>query len=146
MNDQNRGEGLGANVCVQSESVFLVFLAFILLCVCVHTGFGKGFFSPSPGVHNLSSYSQLSQHAFQQYQLSGIPEGHSLQSDSGLMTGGTSWDMDNMAHSVGSYSGPSHQQGCSQMGMTVAERNNKLHRLALVGLADVSCNGARLQG
>lgn len=109
-----------------------MFLAFILLYVGELTGFGKGLFSPSPGAHNLSSYSQLSQHAFQQYQLSGIPEGHSLPSDSGLMTGGTSWKMDNMAHSVGSYSGQGPQQGCSQTGMTVAIKNKDV--LAVVWL------------
>lgn len=109
-----------------------MFLAFILLCVGALTGFGKGLFSPSPGAHNLSSYSQLSQHAFQQYQLSGIPEGHSLPSDSGLMTGGTSWEMDNMAHSIGSYSGQGPQQGCSQTGLTVAIKNQNV--LAVVWL------------
>lgn len=106
-----------------------MFLAFILLCVGALTGFGKGLFSPSPGAHNLSSYSQLSQHAFQQYQLSGIPEGHSLPSD---MTGGTSWEMDNMAHSVGSYSGQGPQQGCSQTGLTAAIKNKNV--LAVVWL------------
>lgn len=93
-----------------------MFLVFILLCVWVLTGFGKALFCPSPGAHSLSNYSQLSHHAFQQYQHSGIPEGHSMQSDSGLMTGGTLWDMDNMAQSVGSCCGPGHQQGCSQTG------------------------------
>lgn len=120
MNEQNRGEGLGlvcVCVCAQQESVFVMFSC-IHPCVCVWvlTGFGKALFSPSPGAYSLSNYSQLSHHAFQQYQLSGIPEGHSMQSDSGLMTGGTLWDIDNMAHSVGSYCGPGHQQGCSQTG------------------------------
>ncbi|KAM9844848.1 LOW QUALITY PROTEIN: myomegalin [Aulostomus maculatus] len=68
----------------------------------------KPLFSLSPGAisqHDLSSYSQLSHHAFQQYQLGGIPEGHSLKSDSGLVTGGTLWDMDNMVQAGNSHAG-----------------------------------------
>lgn len=84
----------------------------------------KALFTISPGArnqHNLSSYSQLSHHAFQQYQLSGIPEGHSLKSDSGLVPGGTLWDMDNMAQQVGSFSGsPGHQPVDSHAGMLLS--------------------------
>lgn len=95
------------------------------MCVFMVSGFSptrdKTLFTLSPGAHNqhnLSSYSLLSHHAFQQqYQLSGIPEGHPLKSDSGLMTGGTLWDMDNMGHPVGSYPGASgHQPGSSHAG------------------------------
>lgn len=98
-----------------------------LLCVFMFmvTGFAvphdKTLFTLSPGAHNqhdLSSYSQLSHHAFQQYQLGGIPEGHSLKSDSGLMTGATLWDMENLIQSR-SFSGASgHQLGSSHPGVT----------------------------
>lgn len=88
------------------------------------TGFaahhGKALFTLPPGAHNqhsLSSYGQLPHHAFQQYQLGAITEGHSLKSDSGLATGGTLWDVENR---VGSYSGsPGHEQGSSQAGMNL---------------------------
>lgn len=102
---------------------------FFFVCVCVHvfgwlaTGFpephDKALFTLSPDHHNqhgLSSYSQLSHHAFQPYQLGGIPTGHLMKSDSGLMSGGPLWDMENF---VGSYSGSSaHQPGSSQTGVT----------------------------
>lgn len=103
----------------------VTFSLFTLLCV--FAGFAvphdKPLFTLSPGAHNqhdLSSYNQLSHHAFQQYQLGGVPEGHSLKSDSGLLTGGgTLWDMENMGPPVGSYSGsPGHQQGSSHAGGT----------------------------
>lgn len=118
MNEQNRGEGLGlVCVCVRNKNPSLSCVLYLFfVCVWVLTGFGKALSSPSPGAHSLSNYSQLSHHAFQQYQLSGIPEGHSTPSDLGLMTGGTLWDLDNTAHSVGSYCGSGHQQGCSQTG------------------------------
>lgn len=81
----------------------------------------KTLFTLPPGAHNqydLSSYSQLSHHAFQQYQLAGIPEGHSLKSDSDLMMGATLWDKENMVKS-GSFSGGSgHQPGSSHAGVT----------------------------
>ncbi|XP_028283911.1 myomegalin isoform X3 [Parambassis ranga] len=84
----------------------------------------KALFTLSPGAHNqhdLSSYSQLSHHAFQQYQLGGIPEGHSMKSDSGLMTGGPLWDVENL---VGGYSGSSgHQPGSSQAGVNLIEEH-----------------------
>ncbi|CAK6952464.1 myomegalin-like isoform X6 [Scomber scombrus] len=87
----------------------------------------KALFTLSPGAcnhHDLSSYSQLSHHAFQQYQLSGIPEGHSLKSDSGLVPGGTLWDMDNMAQQVGSFSGsPGHQPVNSHAGVNLIEEH-----------------------
>ncbi|XP_070701394.1 myomegalin-like isoform X2 [Pempheris klunzingeri] len=96
-------------------------------------------FTLTPGAHNqhnLSSYSQLSHHAFQQYQLGGIPEGHSLKSDSGLVTGGTLWDMENMVQPVGSYSGsPGHQQGSSHAGVHLIEEH----------LQEVRCLRQRLE-
>ncbi|XP_070775639.1 myomegalin-like [Enoplosus armatus] len=99
----------------------------------------KTLFTLSPGAHNqhnLSSYSQLSHHAFQQYQLGGIPEGHSLKSDSGLVTGGPLWDMENMGQPVGSYSGPSgHQQGSSHAGVHLIEEH----------LQEVRCLRQRLE-
>lgn len=95
------------------------------VCVFMVTGFevphDKPLFTLSPGAqnhHDLSSYSLLSPHAFQQYQLGGIPEGHSLKSDSGLVTGGTLWDMEHMVQPVRSYSGSSgHQPGNSNAGV-----------------------------
>lgn len=94
-------------------------------CVLVFTvtGFAddKGLFSLSPGVHtqhNLCSYSQLPHHAFQQYQLGGVPEGHSLKSDSGLVMGATLWDLENSVQ-PGSFSGsPGQQPGSSHAGGT----------------------------
>jgi len=98
-----------------------------LYCVCVVLGFAvphdKAQFSHSAGAHiqhNLSGYSQQSHHAFQQYQLGGIPEGHSIKSDSGFVTGRSLWDMENMVPQVGGYSGSSgHQQGSSHAGVTL---------------------------
>ncbi|XP_050926027.1 myomegalin isoform X4 [Lates calcarifer] len=99
----------------------------------------KALFALSPGAHNqhdLSSYSQLSHHAFQQYQLGGIPESHSLKSDSGLVTGGTLWDMENMVHPAGSYSGSSgHQPGGSHAGVNLIEEH----------LREVRCLRQRLE-
>ncbi|XP_008280462.1 myomegalin-like isoform X2 [Stegastes partitus] len=99
----------------------------------------KALFTVSPGAHNqhdLSSYSQLSHHAFQQYQLGGIPEGHSLQSDSGLVTGGPLWDVENLVQPVGGYSGSSgHQPGSSQAGVNLIEEH----------LREVRCLRQRLE-
>ncbi|XP_061151906.1 myomegalin isoform X4 [Syngnathus typhle] len=65
---------------------------------------GKPLFALSPGALNQCDLSGYNHHAFQQYQLGGIPEGHSHKSDSGMMTGGgTFWD--NMTQSMGNYSG-----------------------------------------
>ncbi|XP_019712207.1 myomegalin-like [Hippocampus comes] len=65
----------------------------------------KPLFSLSAGPQNqcdLSGYSHLPHHAFPQYQLGGIPEGHSLKSGSGMVTGGgTFWDMSNMTQPMG---------------------------------------------
>ncbi|XP_045907547.1 myomegalin-like [Micropterus dolomieu] len=87
----------------------------------------KALFTLSPGAHNQhdpSSYSQLSHHAFQQYQLGGIPEGLSLKSDSGLVTGGTLWDMESMVQPFGSYSGSlGQQQGSSHGGVNLMEEH-----------------------
>nr|XP_033506582.1 myomegalin-like isoform X2 [Epinephelus lanceolatus] len=99
----------------------------------------KSLFSLSPGAHSQhdrSSYSQLSHHAFQQYQLGGIPESHSLKSDSGLVTGGTLWDMENIAQQIGGYSGSSgHQQGSSHAGVNLIEEH----------LREVRCLRQRLE-
>ncbi|XP_022053261.2 myomegalin isoform X2 [Acanthochromis polyacanthus] len=99
----------------------------------------KTLFTVSPGAHNqhdLSSYSQLSHHAFQQYQLGGIPEGHSLNSDSGLMTGGPLWDVENLVQPAGGYSGSSgHQPGSSQAGVNLIEEH----------LREVRCLRQRLE-
>ncbi|XP_034412300.1 LOW QUALITY PROTEIN: myomegalin-like [Cyclopterus lumpus] len=87
----------------------------------------KAQFSHTSGAHiqhDLSSYSQQSHHAFQQYQLGGIPEGHSIKSDSGLVTGRSLWDMENMVPQVGGYSGSSgHQQGSSHAGVNLIEEH-----------------------
>ncbi|XP_035803441.2 myomegalin isoform X3 [Amphiprion ocellaris] len=99
----------------------------------------KTLFTVTPGGHNqhdLSSYSQLSHHAFQQYQLGGIPEGHSLNSDSGLMTGGPLWDVENLVQPAGGYSGSSgHQPGSSQAGVNLIEEH----------LQEVRCLRQRLE-
>ncbi|KAM4552804.1 myomegalin isoform 4-T4 [Odontesthes bonariensis] len=84
----------------------------------------KSPFSLSPSAHNqhdLSSYSQLSHHAFQQYQLGGIPEGHSIKSDSGLVTGRPLWDVENFVQPFGSYSG--NQPGSSPAGVNLIEEH-----------------------
>ncbi|XP_026230057.1 myomegalin-like isoform X3 [Anabas testudineus] len=98
----------------------------------------KTLFTFSPGAHNqqnLSSYSQPSHHAFQQYQLGGIPEDHSLKSDSGLMTGATLWDIENLVQS-GSFSGGSgHQPGSSRAGVNLIEEH----------LQEVRCLRQRLE-
>ncbi|XP_035025418.2 myomegalin isoform X3 [Hippoglossus stenolepis] len=86
--------------------------------------------------HDLSSYSLLSHHAFQQHQLGGIPEGHPLKSDSGPVSGGTLWDMENMAQQVGSFPGSSgHQPGSSHTGVTLIEEH----------LREVRCLRQRLE-
>lgn len=94
--------------------------AFVFMIAGFAVPHNKTLFTFSPGAHNqqnLSSYSQPSHHAFQQYQLGGIPEDHSLKSDSGLMTGATLWDIENLVQS-GSFSGGSgHQPGSSRAGM-----------------------------
>ncbi|XP_029310085.1 myomegalin isoform X3 [Cottoperca gobio] len=102
------------------------------------TGFAvphdQALFTISPGAHNqhdLSGYSQLSHHAFQQY-----PEGHSLKSDSGPVTGGTLWDMENMVQQVGGFSGSSgYQQGSSHTGVNLIEEH----------LREVRCLRQRLE-
>ncbi|XP_041847738.1 myomegalin-like isoform X2 [Melanotaenia boesemani] len=91
-------------------------------------------FSLSPSAHNqhdLSSYSQLSHHTFQQYQLGGHPEGHSMKSDS--ITGRSLWDIENFVQPVGSYSG--HQLGSSQAGVNLIEEH----------LREVRCLRQRLE-
>ncbi|XP_056149719.1 myomegalin-like [Lampris incognitus] len=82
-------------------------------------------FSPSAhNRHDLSSYSQLSHHAFQQYQLGGVPKDHSLRSDSGLLTGGSPWEIENMVQPIGGYAGSSgHQLGNSQGGVDLIEEH-----------------------
>lgn len=132
MNEQNRGEGpkrvchVWENTQNMSEITIPLFTPSLpfCACVCMPTGYAaphdKVLFTLSPGAHNqhdLSSYRQLSHHAFQPYQLGGIPEGHLMKSDSGLVKGGPLWDMENL---VGNYSGSSaHQPGSSQAGETL---------------------------
>ncbi|XP_076000607.1 myomegalin isoform X2 [Genypterus blacodes] len=103
----------------------------------------------SPGAHNqhnLSTYNQLSHHAFQQYQLGGIPEGHPLKSDSGLIACGTSWDMENVAQSVGSYTGLSgHQPGNSQAGVNLIEEHLREVRCLRLRLEESIRNNERLR-
>ncbi|XP_051944199.1 myomegalin-like [Hippocampus zosterae] len=61
---------------------------------------------PFSSSFDLSGYSQLPHHAFPQYQLGGIPEGHSLKSGSGMLTGGgTFWDLSNVTAPMGDSSG-----------------------------------------
>ncbi|XP_075954462.1 myomegalin-like [Anarhichas minor] len=99
----------------------------------------KPLFTLAPGAHiqhDLSNYSQQTHHAFQQYPLGGIPEGHSIKSDSGLVTGRTLWDMENMGQQVGGYSGSSgHQQGSSHAGVNLMEEH----------LREVRCLRQRLE-
>ncbi|XP_069368003.1 myomegalin-like isoform X12 [Paralichthys olivaceus] len=99
----------------------------------------KTLFTPLPSVHNqhdLSSYSLLSHHAFQQHQLGGIPVGLSLKSDSGPVSGGTLWGMENMVQQVGSYPGSSgHQPGSSHTGVNLIEEH----------LREVRCLRQRLE-
>lgn len=97
--------------------------------VIVFTGFAgphdNPLFTLSPGAHDQhdqhdlsGSYSQLSHHAFQQYQLGGAAEGHSLKSDSGLMTGASLWETENVIQ-AGNFLGASvRQAGSSQAGVT----------------------------
>ncbi|XP_068197034.1 myomegalin-like isoform X3 [Antennarius striatus] len=93
----------------------------------------------SPGAHsqhNLSSFGQLSHHAFQQYQLGGVHEGPLLNSDSGLVAGGSLWDMENMAQPIGSFSAsPAHQQGGNRAGVNLIEEH----------LQEVRCLRQRLE-
>ncbi|CAL8312430.1 unnamed protein product [Gadus morhua 'NCC'] len=57
--------------------------------------------SPLPPLGALDrhplAYSPLSHHAYQPYPLGRLPQSHSLKSDSGLLTGGALWDMENVA-------------------------------------------------
>ncbi|XP_061694336.1 myomegalin-like isoform X2 [Syngnathoides biaculeatus] len=101
---------------------------------------GNPLFSLPPGAPNQcerSAYSQLPHHTFQQYQLGGIPEGHSFMSDSGLPAGGGAiWDVDNMTQPMGNYSGvPRHLLGSSQTGPNVIEEH----------LREVRCLRQRLE-
>ncbi|XP_026168604.1 myomegalin isoform X3 [Mastacembelus armatus] len=99
----------------------------------------KALFTLSPGAqnqHNLSSYSQLSHHAFQPYHLGSVPEGHSLKSDSGLVTSAALWDMENLVQPLGNYSGPSaHQPENSFAGVNLIEEH----------LREVKCLRQRLE-
>lgn len=119
----------GSNCSVLLSVIHKHFYSFLFMCMCVFvvTGFtvphDKALFTLSPGAHNqhdLSSYSQLSHHAFQRCQLGGISGCHSLKSDSGPVTGGTLWDIENIVQPLGSYSGsPGHQQGGGHAGVTL---------------------------
>ncbi|XP_027876210.1 myomegalin isoform X8 [Xiphophorus couchianus] len=96
----------------------------------------KTLFGLSPGPHNqhdLSSYNQLSHHAFQHYQLGGIPECHSVKSDSGLLRGQPLWDMDNLVQPTGTFSG--NQTASSQTGVNLIEEH----------LREVRCLRQRLE-
>ncbi|XP_078791013.1 myomegalin isoform X7 [Oryzias latipes] len=85
-------------------------------------------FSPSPhNRHDLTSYPHLSHHAFPQYQLGGIPEDHSVKSDSGQRP---LWDTENF---VGNYSG--HPPESSQAGLSLIEEH----------LQEVRCLRQRLE-
>ncbi|XP_054479277.1 myomegalin-like [Anoplopoma fimbria] len=99
----------------------------------------KALFTLGPGAHmqhDFSSYSQQSHHTFQQYQLGGIPEGHSIKSDSGLVTGQPLWDVENMVQQRGGYSGSSgHQQGSGHAGVNLIEEH----------LREVRCLRQRLE-
>ncbi|KAK5613901.1 hypothetical protein CRENBAI_014666 [Crenichthys baileyi] len=90
--------------------------------------------SPSPhNQHDLSSYNQLSHHAFQHYQLGGIPEDHSMKSDSGLVRGRSLWDMDSLVQPAGPLSG--NQTSSSQTGVNLIEEH----------LQEVRCLRQRLE-
>ncbi|KAM4727582.1 myomegalin isoform 3-T3 [Anableps anableps] len=96
----------------------------------------KTLFGLSPGPlnqHDLSSYNQLSHHAFQRYQLGGIPEGHSIKSDSGLVRGQPLWDMDSLVQPTGTFSG--NQTASSQAGVNLIEEH----------LREVRCLRQRLE-
>ncbi|XP_055084661.1 myomegalin isoform X2 [Periophthalmus magnuspinnatus] len=91
----------------------------------------------SSGDHNqlnILNHSQLSHHAFQQYQL-GIPEDYSLKSDSGLVTAGPLWDMESKAPPTLSYSGLTEHPGNSLAGMHLIEEH----------LQEVKCLRQRLE-
>lgn len=141
MNEQNGGEGPGT-VCDQpllrrifgsgqpvDNILHTSSLLRTFLCL-YHTDFpssrGQARFTISPEGHSqpsLPCYSQLSHHAFQQYQQGGIAE--SLQSDSGLAAGGTSWDVENLAPPLGCYSGSPGHQGDSQTGRSEKRLDRK---------------------
>ena len=91
------------------------------MCVLAGLAFPheKTLFSLSPSVrsqHDNSGYGQMSHGAFPQYQLGGIPGGHSVKSDFGLVTGRPLWDVENFVQPVGSYSG---QPGSTEAGVTL---------------------------
>ncbi|XP_007567971.1 myomegalin isoform X12 [Poecilia formosa] len=93
-------------------------------------------FGLPPGPHNqhdLSSYNQLSHHAFQHYQLGGIPECHSVKSDSGLLRGQPLWDVDSLVQPNGTFSG--NQTPSSQTGVNLIEEH----------LREVRCLRQRLE-
>ncbi|KAM8849374.1 myomegalin isoform 3-T3 [Spinachia spinachia] len=92
---------------------------------------GKALFTLTPGAHI-----QQSHQACQRYLLDGIPEGRSIKSDSGLVTGRTLWDVENPAEQVGDYSGSSApQQGSSYAGVNLIEEH----------LREVRCLRQRLE-
>ncbi|XP_017277709.1 myomegalin isoform X3 [Kryptolebias marmoratus] len=89
--------------------------------------------SSAQNQHDFSGFNQLSHHAFQQYQLGGVSDGHSIHSDSGLISGRPLWDMGNFAQPVRGYSG--HQTGSSQAGVNLIEEH----------LQEVRCLRQRLE-
>ncbi|XP_008332096.1 myomegalin isoform X3 [Cynoglossus semilaevis] len=99
----------------------------------------KPHFTLSPAIHHQHDpcgYSLLSPHAFQQYQLGGIAEAHSVKSDSALMSGVNLWDIENLLPKTGGY-GPSsaHQPGSSPTGINLIEEH----------LQEVRCLRQRLE-
>ncbi|XP_030220445.1 myomegalin isoform X4 [Gadus morhua] len=97
--------------------------------------------SPLPPLGALDrhplAYSPLSHHAYQPYPLGRLPQSHSLKSDSGLLTGGALWDMENVAPSMqAGYAGASayHADG-SHAGADLMEEH----------LREVRCLRQRLE-
>ncbi|KAM9719667.1 myomegalin-like isoform 11-T11 [Menidia menidia] len=80
-------------------------------------------FSLSSSAHTQPdlSYGHLPHHAFQQYQLGGIPEGHAITSDSGLLSGRPLWDVENFAQPFGGY--PGNQPGGNPTGVNLIEEH-----------------------
>ncbi|XP_038125843.1 myomegalin-like isoform X1 [Cyprinodon tularosa] len=96
----------------------------------------RGFPVLSPGPHthhDLSSYNQLSHHAFQHYQLGSVPQSNSIKSDSGVIRGGPLWDMDGIAQPAGTFS--ENQTASSQTEVNLMEEH----------LREVRCLRQRLE-
>ncbi|XP_029971762.1 myomegalin isoform X3 [Salarias fasciatus] len=102
-------------------------------------GYDKALFTLPPPPHNqhdLSGYSHISHHAFQQYQPGGIADSHSMKSDPGLLAGGPLWDVESLVQPNVSFSAPSgHQASGSQAGVNLIEEH----------LREVKCLRQRLE-